>query len=228
MPEQTTISVVIPALDAERHVEAAIRALAGDDPACEVIVSDGGSTDRTRELARACGALVVTGPRGRGVQMRTGRAAARAPWLLFLHADTRPGPGWRAAVRGFTARPGSAGRAAVFRLRLDDGAPQARRVERLAAWRGRALGLHYGDQGLLVPAALYDRVGGFRPLPLFEDVDLVRRIGRGRIDVLDADAVTSAERYRRGGWWLRPARNLLCLSLYLAGVPPRLVDRLYR
>ncbi len=230
MSGRAHISVVIPALNAEDLVADAIDAVSGDDEflSCEIILSDGGSTDRSRERAAARGARVVTGPRGRGNQLRAGGGAACCPWLLFLHVDTRLGPGWRSAVRDFTARPENAGRAAVFRLRFDDGARQARRVEKLAAWRTGVFGLPYGDQALLVSRRFYDRIGGFRPLPLFEDVELVRRIGKQRIEVLDAVAITSADRYRRDGWWLRPVRNLFCLALYFAGVPPRLVERIYR
>ena len=230
MSGRTRISVVIPNLNSEDLVEGAIDAVSGDDEflSCEVILSDGGSTDRSRELAAARGARVVTGPRGRGNQLRTGGSAACCPWLLFLHVDTRLGPGWQPAVRDFTARPQNAERAAVFRLRFDDGGRQARRVERLAAWRTRIFGLPYGDQGLLISRRFYDRIGGFQPLPLFEDVELVRRIGKKRIEVLNATAITAADRYRRDGWWLRPIRNLFCLALYFAGVPPRLVERIYR
>ena len=130
---------------------------------------------------------------------------------------TRPG----------SERPGSKERAAAFRLALDDSDPRARRVERLANWRGRALGLPYGDQGLLIAKGFYQALGGHRPLPLMEDVALARRIGRRRIAILDAEAVTSAARYRQGGWWLRPLRNLALLGLYFLGVPPRLLLRLY-
>ena len=105
--------------------------------------------------------------------------------------------------------------------------PGARRIERWAAWRCRALALPYGDQGLLISRAHYGRLGGFHPLPLMEDVDLVRRIDRNDLVPLEADAITSADRYRRDGWWLRPLRNLTCLSLYFAGVPPRTLRRLY-
>jgi hypothetical protein len=148
-------------------------------------------------------------------------------WLLFLHADTRLAPGWIAAARAFTAQPGSEQRAAAFRLALDDSDPRARRIERLANWRGRALGLPYGDQGLLISRDFYQALGGYRPLPLMEDVDLVRRIGRRRIVILDAAAVTSAARYRKDGWWLRPLRNLALLGLYFIGVPTRVLHRLY-
>ncbi|MBL8673503.1 MAG: glycosyl transferase family 2, partial [Rhodospirillales bacterium] len=100
-------------------------------------------------------------------------------------------------------------------------------IEGMVAWRGRALGMPYGDQGLLIKRSFYDRVGGYRPLPLMEDVDLVRRIGRRRLVALDVDAVTSAARYERDGWTLRPMRNLLCLSLFLLGVAPARIARLY-
>ena len=99
--------------------------------------------------------------------------------------------------------------------------------KRWAAWRGRRLGLPYGDQGLLLSRAFYRRLGGFRPLQLMEDVDLVRRIGRRHLQVLDSRAVTSAARYRSGGWRWRPIRNLAVLTLYFLGLPTRVLARLY-
>jgi hypothetical protein len=89
------------------------------------------------------------------------------------------------------------------------------------------LGLPYGDQGLLIHRDLLRAVGDIPLLPLMEDVALVRRLGRHRLAALDVDAMTSAARWRRGGWYRRSARNLLCLALYFAGVPPRLIARLY-
>jgi hypothetical protein len=89
------------------------------------------------------------------------------------------------------------------------------------------LALPYGDQGLLIHRSLYDRVGGYRPLPLMEDVDMVRRLGRRRVTVLDASAITSARRWRQDGWLRRSARNLLCLALFYAGVPAERIARLY-
>ncbi|HYU13525.1 MAG TPA: glycosyl transferase family 2, partial [Stellaceae bacterium] len=100
-------------------------------------------------------------------------------------------------------------------------------LERLVAWRCRVLALPYGDQGLLISRQLYDAVGGFAAIPLMEDVDLVRRLGRRRLAPIGATAVSSARRYRSGGYLRRPLRNLLCLSLYFAGVPPQRIARLY-
>jgi hypothetical protein len=121
-------------------------------------------------------------------------------------------------------QPDSAG---YFRFVLDSADRRARRLERIVAWRGRVLGLPYGDQGLLIHRDLLRAVGGMKPMPLMEDVDLVRRLGRRRLRALPADAVTSAERWERDGYLRRSTRNLLCLSLWFAGVPPRLIRRLY-
>jgi hypothetical protein len=87
--------------------------------------------------------------------------------------------------------------------------------------------LPYGDQGLLLPRTLLEAIGGVRPLPLMEDVDLVRRLGRRRLVGLEAAAVTSAARWERDGWYRRSLRNLGCLALYAAGVPPRVIARIY-
>src|SRR5262249_27854315 len=143
----------------------------------EVIVADSSSSDETAAHARAAGARVVVAPRGRGSQLAAGAATATGDWFLFLHADCRPEPGWEDAVGAFLAGPKAQSHAGYFDLALDDPAPAARRLERIVAWRCWALALPYGDQGLLIARALYDAVGGFRSLPLMEDVDLVRRLG---------------------------------------------------
>ncbi len=216
------IAVVIPTLNAAADLPRALESLApGRQRIAEIAVADGGSTDGTQAIAEAAGARVVTAPKGRGSQLRAGVAATTAPRLLILHADSRLGPDWPGALR-------DDGRAGWFRLRLDDPARAARRVERLANWRARRLALPYGDQGLVLPRALYDAVGGYRDMPLMEDVDLARRLGRARLTALDAEVVTSAARYRQDGYWRRPLRNLACLSLFLAGVGPERIVRLYR
>lgn len=216
-------SVVIPALNAAADLPATLAALVSLPD--EVLVVDGGSVDRTAEVAASGGARVLSAPRGRGGQLAAGVAAAAGPWLLLLHADTRLATGWADAA--IAHMRGGADRAAYFRFALDSDDRHARRLERLVAWRCRMLALPYGDQGLLIHRDLLRAAGGLRALPLMEDVDLVRRLGRHRLVGLDAAALTSAAKWRRDGWYRRSIRNLLCLALYFAGMPPRLIARLY-
>jgi rSAM/selenodomain-associated transferase 2 len=225
--EQIRVSFIIPTLDAAGDLPATLEALGGAPLIGEVIVADGGSTDDSVALARAAGARTLAAPRGRGTQLAAGAAAASGDWLLFLHADCRLAPGWENVVEAFVMAPGAAGHAGYFAFALDDRSRAARRLERIVAWRCRTLALPYGDQGLLIARALYDRVGGFRPLPLMEDVDLVRRLGRRRLAPIGAPLYASARRYRRDGYVRRVLRNLFCLSLYFAGVPVRRIARLY-
>jgi rSAM/selenodomain-associated transferase 2 len=224
------LSVIIPTLDAAATLPAVLGALEEGRSAGllrEIIIVDGGSADGTAALATALGGRVVAAPRGRGTQLATGATVAEGEWFLFLHADTRLGRGWTAPVAAFMADAANRRRAGYFRFALDDGARAARLIEAGVRWRCRNLALPYGDQGLLLSAALHGEVGGFRPLPLMEDVDIVRRIGRERLVPLAADAMTSAARYRRDGYLARPLRNLSCLTLYFLGLPPRLLLRLY-
>ncbi len=216
------LSVVIPTLNAGAHLRRCLEAIKGGG---ELVVVDGGSGDDTCDIARQFGATLVTARRGRGSQLGVGAEQARGDWLLFLHADTQLGPGWREAVRRHMADHPQ--RAACFAFRLDDPSWQARVLERGVALRFLILALPYGDQGLLISRRLYREIGGFRSLPLMEDVDLVRRIGRGRLRTLHVPAITSAERWRQDGWWRRSARNLSCLALYGLGVSLARIARLY-
>jgi rSAM/selenodomain-associated transferase 2 len=227
------ISVVIPTLNAEAMLGDTLTALipaAVEGLVREVIIVDGGSTDQTLRIADASGATIIKSAAGRGAQMAAGADAGRGPWLLFLHGDTVLDPGWVREAAQFVERvdlgklaPG----AAAFRFALDDLGTRARIVEAGVGLRVALLKLPYGDQGLLMPRALYREIGGYRGLPLMEDVDIVRRLGRRRMYALRTRAVTSAMRYQRDGYVVRIARNLSCLVLYALKVPLNVIQRIY-
>jgi rSAM/selenodomain-associated transferase 2 len=227
------ISVIIPTLNAERTLGPTLAALV---PAVvrglvqEAILVDGGSSDETCLIAEAAGTQLIEAARGRGTQLEAGAAKARGDWLLFLHADTVLEPGWAEEAESFIERVESGRReeaAAFFRFALDDDGLMPRFVEGIVALRCALLALPYGDQGLLISRHLYNRLGGFKPLPLMEDVDLVRRLRRRELVMLNTRAVTSGERYRREGYLARAMRNLGCILLYYLRVPPRVLARLY-
>jgi rSAM/selenodomain-associated transferase 2 len=193
-------------------------------PDVEMILVDGGADDELEQLVqtRSDTRLCRTIP-GRGHQMNTGALSAAGEWLFFLHADSRLPAGWLDAFRALQADVVGG----WFRFALDNGAWQARMIERLVTWRVRYLALPYGDQGLFVRRRIFESMGGFRELPLFEDVDFVRRLIRsGRVVQLPLALQTSSRRWTRDGWLRRSIRNVVLVSLYFAGVSPAwLADR---
>lgn len=218
------LDVVVPTLNAAVTLPATLAAVPRD---AAVIVSDGGSTDATLGVARSARCRIVEGPRGRGRQLAAGAGVSTRPWRLFLHADTIVSPeGW-AAIARHMASPGGEQAAATLRLAVDDPAWQARVIERAVAWRVRWFGLAYGDQGLLIHRDLYAAIGGYPDLPLMEDVEIMRRLGRARHRVLHGEARTSATRWRRRGWIGQTMLNLTCVSLFRLGVPVDRIARLY-
>jgi rSAM/selenodomain-associated transferase 2 len=215
------VSIVIPILNGAENLVSCFEPLRGTTVR-EVILVDGGSTDDSVEVARSLGAVVLCTPAGRGLQMQAGAVAAESDWLLFLHADTVLASNWPAAVYGLN--PCKAG---YFRLCFDSRRRVARWLEYMVAARCHWLGLPYGDQGLLIHRDLLTEIGGMPELPLMEDIAIVRRLGRKRLQCLDAVALTSAARYEQDGFFCRPLKNLFCLALYLAGISPRHIQKLY-
>lgn len=226
------ISVVIPTLDNEADLGAVLTSLvpaAVDGLVREVIIADGGSSDRTLEIADGAGADIVRTEAGRGAQLKTGAARARFPWLLFLNPDTVLDAGWEREANLHIERVESGRRraaAASFRLVIDDEGVAARLFETLSALRTGLARIPYGEQGLLIPRPVYDEVGGFTQLPALEDVDFARRLGRRRITALQARAILSGEAIRREGYGQRLVSNPACLALVLVGVPVRLIASL--
>jgi rSAM/selenodomain-associated transferase 2 len=220
------ISVVIPTLNEQSRIGRALACtkLAG----VERIVVDGGSADGTQETARSLGAeRVIASAPGRARQMEAGRREARGDVVLFLHADTRLDEGWKESLERALADPATAGGA--FRLRFDGDGWRLRVIELGAALRARLAGLPYGDQALFVRSALLERAGGIAPVPIFEDLDLVRVIRRaGRLALLPEAARTSPRRYAANGALLQVIRNQVALASYLLGLPRARVAAWYR
>jgi len=221
------ISVVIPTLNAASALAPCLGALGeglNADLIREVIVTDGGSTDGTLELADQAGAVIVKGDASRGGQLRRGCEAAQGEWLLIVHADSWLEEGWTESVlRHLASDEGCAG---YFRLRFRAKGLAPRIVENWANMRSRFFEMPYGDQGLLIRRDMYDDVGGFADIPLMEDVAIARNL-KGRLEPLSATIATSADRYLRDGWARRSFRNGLTLMRYLLGVDPERLRRDY-
>lgn len=218
--------MVVPTWNEAATLPALARSLATQGVEHEWIVSDGESTDGTAELAERLGARVLRGPRGRGEQLARGAGAARGEWLCFLHADARLEPGALAAAAAVLADRQVI--AAGMRQAIDHPARFYRWIER-AADRRVALGWVYGDSALCVRRSSYETVGGFRPLPLFEDLDLSARLRRAGRVVLARGATVSCSprRWEREGRLRCTLRNWLLTCLWAAGVDPARLARSY-
>lgn len=224
------MSVIVPTLEEEGALPGCLASL-GDHPELDVVVSDGGSTDRTLEIAAADPRVrIVSGPRGRGGQLNRGARAATGAILVFLHADCRLPEGWRPAVEGALADPAAA--LACFRLCTEPVDPLAgrwrRRWLRLLDLRSHGLGVPYGDQAFALRRDVFERLGGFPEIPIMEDVALARAARRfGRIRRLPLAVRTTARRFER-----HPVRARLMTaafpSLFRLGVSPRTLAAWYR
>jgi rSAM/selenodomain-associated transferase 2 len=223
-----TISVIVPVLDEVRSLEAALASL-GHQARVEIIVVNGGErTPAMAALERAAPHVSwLMSPPGRGRQMNLGARRARGDWLLFLHADTRLPAGWVDELERAGRQAGVVG--GSFRFRLDADRWWARAIERGVAARVRWLGLPYGDQALFVRRETFVALGGYREMPLMEDVDFVRRMRRaGRLHHSRLPAVTAARRWEADGWIRRSVENVILLLLFLAGVSPARLALRYR
>lgn len=222
------LSVIVAALNENVGLDACLAALAEQEGKLEIVVADGGSTDRSAERAAAGGAaVVVTGP-GRGRQFAAGAQLATAPLLLFLHTDTRLPPDALGLVRGAMAAGAEAG-AFVTRTVADPRYPnRAGPLLRLADIRSRFTRHPYGDQGVFVTRQAYKAVGGFRPLPIMEDYDLSMRLAARRPLARIATPVTVSGRRMQQ----RPISSFVLMRLipplYRMGVNPNTLARIYR
>lgn len=224
LPEES-IAVVIPTLDEEATLGALLGDLLDQEGDFSITVADGGSRDGTRAVARRFpGIGWVRAPRGRAAQMNTGAAASRGDILFFLHADSRLPPGALRRIRAALADPAVA--AGSFCLAFDHDDPWLRAYARLSRLNHPLF--TYGDQGLFLRRERFERLGGFRDLPLMEDVEIQRRLRRcGRFVKLTTPVVTSARRFLRHGVLRQQALNAGLVLLYRLGVPAHRLAQVY-
>ncbi len=221
-----TSSIIIPTLNEAQLIEKLLLDLKEFAPEAELIVVDGHSSDRTFEIARPL-ARTVLSPRGRGAQMNAGAREATGQVLWFLHADCRPHPDSLTAIQVALSDESIVG--GGFQYNLDSPGIHYRLAERLSNHKNRILKLFYGDMGIFVRANVFWRMGGYKEVPLMEDMDFSRRLKRmGKTTILPLTMRTSARRWRREGWLKNIIRNWLLQIAWAAGVSPNILAKWYR
>ncbi|MFN0087703.1 MAG: TIGR04283 family arsenosugar biosynthesis glycosyltransferase [Blastocatellia bacterium] len=223
-----TISIVIPVLNEEQGIAGTLHALV-EGGAGEILVVDGGSRDRTIEIARSFPAVsLVEGPEAnRGLQMNAGARAARGEVLFFLHADVTPPPGAIDSIRRAMKDDRVAG--GCFQIRFPERSPRSLRA---VAWginlRTRWFRTATGDQGIFLRRELFDALGGFQHLPLMEDIALFQELKRrGAVAVLEAKLEISPRRWLKHGVWRTVLLMYLLRAGYWIGIPPATLKRFF-
>lgn len=223
------ISIIIPTLNAQDALGRSLVPLfdgVHQGVIREVIFSDGGSQDRTKEIADDLGAIFMSGPASRGAQIARGMTAAQGEWLLVLHADTVLPDDWVNLCMTHSTQ--FVDKVGYFDLAFDHGGFGARTVAKWVWLRSRLFGLPYGDQAIFIARHHLDGIGGYPDLPLMEDVALARMVSP-HLRPLGGHVTTSAEKYRRHGWLKQGARNLIMLCRFLLGADPqRLYEAYYK
>jgi rSAM/selenodomain-associated transferase 2 len=218
------ISVIIPTLNEAAYIAQTLRSVRAEKPR-EILVVDGGSSDATCELAREAD-RVLHGPRGRAFQMNLGAEHAAGDVLLFLHADCTLEPGaLHAAEKCLGRRAVVAG---CFRMTVTAPGPAYRLLDACATARVRLTGLIYGDQGLFVERQCFERIGGFPPLSLMEDLFFSAKLRRqGRVFVVPRRIFVSPRRWQQRGIVRQTLRNWALTALAAAGVSPNRLAAFY-
>lgn len=223
------ISVVIPVLQEEALINDTIAGLEGmeSDNTIEIIVVDGGVGAETLKAMNSSAVKGIISEKGRGKQMNAGAQAARGDVIVFLHADTQlPEGGFKAISLAMETGRFVGG---AFDLAIADGAPIFRMIERVASLRSRLTRIPYGDQAIFMKRDYFLEMGGYKDVPILEEVDLMRRVKKkgGRMCFLDKKVNTSSRRWRKEGIVACTSRNWAIMLLYLFGVTPERLAKWY-
>jgi rSAM/selenodomain-associated transferase 2 len=220
------LSVIVPILNEEQVIGATLDAIRGSAPEAEIIVVDGGSTDRSIEMASTRGAQILTAGRGRARQMNAGAAAAHGDALVFVHADTIVPATFASDIAAGLADPNVVG--GRFDIELDESSLSWCLLGKLISLRSRMMRSATGDQAIFVRRDKFMAMGGFKEIDLCEDVDFARRLKHcGRVACLRTRVITSARRWRQSGLLRTVLKMWLIKSLFLAGVSPTRLRRYY-
>ena len=225
------ISVIIPTFNEELTIGKTLDALARLVNVDEIVIVDGGSTDKTIEIAekskRAKKLKIVNFPEAnRGKQLHEGTKHASHEIFWFLHADTRPVLGCARQIKAFMRYDEIVG--GNFEVVFDGDSRWAKFLTKLYP-QLRAIGLIYGDSAIFARRSVYEKMRGYKPLPLFEDVDFYKRLQKkGRFEHINLPVTTSSRRFENRSFMWTFARWSVFQGLYWVGLPPRFLAKGYK
>lgn len=226
MTDPLSISVIIPTLNEARHIKFVLQYLLELDSGLELIVVDAGSTDQTAVESQDL-SQVIFSAKGRGRQMNAGARIAKGDIFWFLHADCHPHPDAVAAMKQALENKDVVG--GGFEYRLDHPGLRFRLAESLSNRKNRRLKWLFGDMGIFVRRDVFERMAGYREIPLMEDMDFSKRLKQfGEIVILPQRMNTSARRWTEEGYLFNSFRSWALQSAWALGVSPYTLARFYR
>lgn len=234
------ISIIMPTLNEERNIEGAIQNVSKLKGDFEFIVVDGGSTDRTREIAKKYTTVIASSDKGRAKQMNAGAIRAKGDVLLFLHADCQlpphalseierslNGKGYNGNGKGHNGSKEIVGGA--FKFYLDDYPSPFKLLSSISNLRASISKTFTGDFGLFIRKSTFDKIGGFNEIELMEDVDICKRLKKeGKLVQADAKIISSARRFKKQGLLKTWTHMQINRFLYFIGVSPKRLSEFYK
>ncbi len=220
------ITMIIPVLNEAENIEATLSKLINNTDV-ELIVVDGGSSDRTVEIVQNLNIKIIFSERsGRANQMNLGASVANGNILIFLHADTNLPINYQEIVKEILSR--SKVVVGAFQLKIDSKNKSLRLVELMVNWRSRFFSLPYGDQAIFLKKSIFEELGGYSDLPIMEDFELIQRLKRrGKIKIASAEVITSSRRWEKLGVFKTTLINQLVIIGYYLGISPTKLRQLY-
>ena len=220
------VTIVIPTYNSERTINNTLNILTKIFK--NIIVVDGQSKDLTRKICNKYNIKLFTlKNNNRGIQLNLGSEKVFTNWILFLHADSILENTAIEEIEKFISSDENKYKAATFKLKFDQVNIYAFLLSKVVTFRSKYFKLPYGDQGLLISKAFYNKIGGYKNLPIMEDVEIIRNVGFRNIKILNSYIITDSIRYKSAGWLIRPFINLYCLTLYLLGFNIEIINKIY-
>ncbi len=219
------VTLVIPTYNSENTIENTLNSV------CKyfnkIIIVDADSSDLTIKISKKYKATIIKSIKGRGSQLLLGANNVSSDWIFFLHADTVLNRKNIIEIRKFISNNLNNYKAAAFKVKFNKKHIWSYLLGKIVNIRSKYLKLPYGDQGLLISKEFYIKIGGYKSIPIMEDVEIIRGIGFRNIKILDSYIITDAIRFEKQGWLFRSIINLYCLFLYFIGFNINKINRIY-
>ena len=219
------VTVVIPTYNSEKTINNTLNSISKYFN--KIIIVDANSKDLTIEISKEYKTKIIRSKKSRGTQLLLGAKNVSTEWILFLHSDTILEKNNIIGIKNFISKEINNNKAASFKIKFNKNNIWSYLLKIIVNIRSKYLKLPYGDQGLLISKFFYNNIGGYKNIPIMEDVEIIRNIGFKNIKILDSYVITDAIRFENQGWLLRPIINVYCLALYFLGFNINNINKIY-